>query len=64
MRTDPVTPDLLRASVIAVPPLARTDDYSLSAEENQKIISHIEGVGVRTLLYGGNANLYHIRPDE
>ncbi|MCH2062956.1 MAG: dihydrodipicolinate synthase family protein [Roseibacillus sp.] len=64
MRTDPVTPDLLRASVIAVPPLARTDDYSLSAEENQKIISHIEGGGVRTLLYGGNANLYHIRPDE
>ncbi len=64
MRTGSVTPGLLRASVIAVPPLARTNDYSLSVEENRKIIDHIERGGVRTLLYGGNANLYHIRPDE
>ncbi len=64
MRTGPVTSDLLRASVIAVPPLARTDDYSISVEENRKVISHIEAGGIRTLLYGGNANLYHIRPDE
>lgn len=64
MRTGPVTPDLLRASVIAVPPLAREDDYSISVDENRKIIEHIEEGGVGTLLYGGNANLYHIRPDE
>ncbi len=64
MRTGPVTPDLLRASVIAVPPLARADDYSISVDENRKIIEHIEEGGVSTLLYGGNANLYHIRPDE
>ena len=64
MRTGPVTPNLLRASVIAVPPLARADDYSISVDENRKIIEHIEEGGVSTLLYGGNANLYHIRPDE
>ena len=64
MRTGPVTPDLLRASVIAVPPLARADDYSISVDENRKIIEHIEKGGVSTLLYGGNANLYHARPAE
>ena len=64
MRTNPVTPGLLRASVIAVPPLARADDYSISVDENRKIIEHIEEGGVSTLLYGGNANLYHIRPAE
>jgi len=64
MRTSPLTPGLLRASVIAVPPLARADDYSISVDENRKIIEHIEEGGVSTLLYGGNANLYHIRPAE
>ena len=64
MRTGPVTPELLRASVIAVPPLARTEDYSLSIPENRRIIEHIEKGGIRTLLYGGNANLYHLRPEE
>ena len=64
MRADPVTPELLRASVIAVPPLARTEDYSLSVTENRRIINHIEKGGIRTLLYGGNANLYHLHPEE
>ena len=64
MRTGPVTPELLRASVIAVPPLARTEDYSLSIPDNRRIIEHIEKGGIRTLLYGGNANLYHLRPEE
>ena len=61
---DPVTPSLLRSSVIAVPPLAREADYQISDEENRKIISHIEACVIKTLLYGGNANLYHIRPSE
>lgn len=64
MHTDPVTPDLLRSSVIAVPPLARAADYTILSEENRKIISHLETGGVKSLLYGGNANLYHIRPSE
>ena len=33
-------------------------------EENRKIISHLEAGGISTLLYGGNANLYHIPPSE
>ena len=64
MNTAPVTPELLSGSVIAVPPLARNADYSLNTEANRKIMGHIESGGVTTMLYGGNANLYHIRPSE
>ena len=42
------------------PPLARRADHSLNAAENTRLIRHIEGGGIRTLLYGGNANLYHV----
>lgn len=55
--------DLAR-SVIAVPPLARDEEYALSKEQNRRIIRHLEEGGVTTLLYGGNANLYHIPPAE
>lgn len=51
-------------SVMAVPPLARRADLSLDAAQNQKLIRHIEAGGVRTLLYGGNANLYHVAVSE
>ncbi|MEJ6648129.1 MAG: dihydrodipicolinate synthase family protein [Akkermansiaceae bacterium] len=54
----------LNASVIAVPPLARDSDLKIDREENAKIIRHIEAGGVSTLLYGGNANFYHIAPSE
>ncbi|NIP94764.1 MAG: dihydrodipicolinate synthase family protein [Akkermansiaceae bacterium] len=64
MHTDPVTPHLLRSSVIAVPPLARDGNLAIAAEPNRAIISHLEGGGISTLLYGGNANLYHLRPSE
>jgi dihydrodipicolinate synthase/N-acetylneuraminate lyase len=57
---DTLTPDLLTRSVLAVPPLARRADLSLNEEENAKLIRHIEAGGVRTLLYGGNANFYHV----
>src|SRR2546421_3693133 len=53
-------PDPLTASVLAVPPLARKADYSLNEAENTKLIRHIEAGGIRTLLYGGNANFYHL----
>src|SRR5690348_5489039 len=56
--------DRLGSSVLAVPPLARNADYSLNEAENTKLIRHIEGGGTRTLLYGGNANFYHIALSE
>lgn len=64
MHTDPITPDLLRTSVIAVPPLARQSDSAISPDANREIISFIEAGGLRILLYGGNANLYHLPPRE
>ena len=60
MKITAVTPDDLAASVLAVPPLARNADWSLNIAENKKMIRHLEGGGVRTLMYGGNANFYNI----
>ncbi len=53
-----------RSSVLAVPPLARDESDRICGTENARLIHHIEGGGVSMLLYGGNANLYHIRPSE
>ena len=64
MHTDSITPELLRSSVIAVPPLARDENLIVSPEENRKIISHIEAGGISILLYGGNANFYHASLNE
>ena len=55
-----LTLDRLSSSVLAVPPLCRNADYSLNEAENAKLIRHIESGGIRTLLYGGNANFYHV----
>jgi len=64
MKTSPVTTADLRSSVIAVPPLCRNADLSLSPEENGKLIRHMYAGGIRTLLYGGNANFYNIALSE
>jgi len=64
MHTEPVTTALLERSVIAVPPLARTDALAFAAEPNQAMVRHLEAGGIRTILYGGNANFYHVRPGE
>lgn len=64
MKTTPMTFEDLSASVLAVPPLARRADLTLNPEENRKLIRHIEGGGVKALLYGGNANFYHIGVGE
>jgi dihydrodipicolinate synthase/N-acetylneuraminate lyase len=56
--------DRLASSVLAVPPLCREADYSLSETENAKLIRHLEAGGIRTLLYGGNANFYHVALSE
>lgn len=60
MKTSEVTASDLRASVLAVPPLARAADLSLNEAENIKLIRHMERGGVSTLMYGGNANFYHV----
>lgn len=60
MKTTPATLADIRRSVIAVPPLARHEDLSLNREANKRMIDYLEAGGVRTLLYGGNANLYNI----
>lgn len=64
MKTTPVTPADLAASVIAVPPLARHRDLTISNADNRMLIEYLEEGGVRTLLYGGNANLYNIGATE
>ena len=60
MKTTPVTPADLAASVLAVPPLARRADLSLDPDANRALIHHLESGGVSTLMYGGNANFYHL----
>jgi dihydrodipicolinate synthase/N-acetylneuraminate lyase len=64
MDTRAITTARLASSVIAVPPLARDAQGKVSRAENQKIVRHIEAGGVDILLYGGNANFYHLRPSE
>jgi dihydrodipicolinate synthase/N-acetylneuraminate lyase len=60
VKTQAVTFADLAASVLAVPPLARNADLSLDRAANTALIRHIEAGGISTLLYGGNANLYHV----
>src|SRR5215468_8759247 len=60
MRTEPVTSAHLQSSVVAVPPLARHADLTLNREANRKLVRHLENGGVRSLMYGGNANFYHL----
>jgi dihydrodipicolinate synthase/N-acetylneuraminate lyase len=60
MKTTPITFDDLAASVIAVPPLARHDDFSLNRAANLALIRSLEAGGVTSLMYGGNANFYHL----
>jgi dihydrodipicolinate synthase/N-acetylneuraminate lyase len=64
MNQSEITPEMLAGSVISVPPLARNADFSLNRAENEKLIRHLEGGGVSTLLYGGNAILYHVALSE
>ncbi len=59
-----LTPQRLTESVLAVPPLCRDTGSSLAPEENTKLIRHIEAGGITTLLYGGNANFYHLPLSE
>jgi dihydrodipicolinate synthase/N-acetylneuraminate lyase len=60
MITTPLTPAHFTRSVMAVPPLARAADRSLAEDANSRIVRHLERGGVSLLLYGGNANVYHL----
>jgi 4-hydroxy-tetrahydrodipicolinate synthase len=64
MKTSAATIEEFAQSVLAVPPLARRPDLSLDVAANQALIRHIESGGIHTLLYGGNANLYHMPVGE
>jgi hypothetical protein len=64
MQTRTVTTADLARSVIAVPPMARDKDLKFDRAENEKILRHIEAGQVTTMLYGGNANVYHLALDE
>ncbi|MFN3526031.1 MAG: dihydrodipicolinate synthase family protein [Paracoccus sp. (in: a-proteobacteria)] len=54
-----VTPQDLAASVMAVPPLARTEDGQFSDAANGAVLNHLRAGGVTTVLYGGNALAQH-----
>jgi 4-hydroxy-tetrahydrodipicolinate synthase len=60
MKTTPVAPADLAASVLAVPPLARRADFSIDQTQNARLLDHLRAGGVSTFMYGGNANLYNI----
>jgi len=64
MQTSAFRSEQFRNSVLAVPPLAREASEKICPTENAKLVRHIEAGGVSMLLYGGNANLYHVRPSE
>ncbi|WP_321866573.1 dihydrodipicolinate synthase family protein [Paraburkholderia tropica] len=64
MNVSPIVESEFASTVMAVPPLARRADFSLDVEANGKLIRHMEAGGIRTLLYGGNANLYHVAVSE
>src|SRR3546814_19114618 len=64
MKTTPVTTADLARSVFAVPPLARYSDLTLNEEANRQLIAWLEAGGVRSLMYGGNANFYNLPISE
>ena len=64
MYTGDITPELLASSVISVPPLARDESLEVSRTENARMIGYLEAGGVTTVLYGGNALLYHVALSE
>ena len=64
MDTEPITAARLAASVVAVPPLARRSDFTIDREQNSRLVKYLENDGISTLLYGGNAILYHVRMTE
>ena len=64
MRTAAITPADLSRSVIAVPPLARRADLTVDRGANAALIRSMEAGGITTIMYGGNANFFHVGVGE
>lgn len=60
MKSTPVSPADLAASVLSVPPLSRRADLTIDPVQNGRLLDHLRSGGVRTFMYGGNANLYNM----
>lgn len=54
-----INTDDLAVSIMAVPPLALTNNGDLDDAANGKIIRNLEDSGVTTIVYGGNAMVQH-----
>lgn len=54
-----LSPEDFARSVVAVPPLALDDHGHFATDANRRVLSHIADGGIATVLYGGNANIYH-----
>jgi 4-hydroxy-tetrahydrodipicolinate synthase len=65
-RSSKTNPGILIDGVFAVPPLARVANArkSIDFAENERLVRHIGSGGIKRLIYGGNAFLYHIPLDE
>jgi len=59
MKTTPVTPDDLTASVLALPPLANDAQGRPDAAANLAIARWLQAAGVGSFLYGGCANFFN-----
>jgi len=64
MNTSPLDRAHLDRSVMAVPPLCRDAAGRIDRDANARLIRHMEAGGVSLLLYGGNANIYHLPLEE
>lgn len=64
MRTRLEGPSDWQASVIAVPPMARTRELDFAAEPTARLIRHIEAGGVSIVMCGGNAGFHHVALSE
>jgi dihydrodipicolinate synthase/N-acetylneuraminate lyase len=64
MRTTLEGPADWQASVIAVPPMARTKEFDFAADPNRRLVRHLEAGGVSVVMCGGNANFYNIAISE
>jgi dihydrodipicolinate synthase/N-acetylneuraminate lyase len=60
MKTTAITKADFERSVLAVPPMARNANFSLNDGANRALIRYLEAGGIRTLMYGGNANVYNL----
>ncbi|MCR4265831.1 dihydrodipicolinate synthase family protein [Nitratireductor sp. ZSWI3] len=64
MKTTPITFEDLASSVIGVPPLPRDRDLGLAKNETRRLVRHLESGGITSLMFGGNANFYHLPISE